>query len=726
MSTTDDILAEAKERFHRCQTWESNARNNWKADVRFGMGDSVNLNQWMGDMIDVRSAAGKPCFTLNRTKNYCMQIINDAKQNKAQIEVRPVGNGASFQAAEIIEGLVRHIEYISNAEQAYEKATFDQVFGGIGYWRVVTDYADDESFDQEIYIRRIPDALSVYLDPYIQHYDGSDAMFGFIFDDMDKDAFKKAYPRYANVITDLPFAMETHDDLWLREDRVRIAEYYRKVMIRDVLHSMPDGSTVRESDIDDKGMRDMVRQTSLRKRDVERPQVEWYLIAGDKIVEQSIWPGKYIPIVRCVGIETVTDGELDRVGHVRGLLDSQRSLNYYVSAGIEYVAAQTKSPFIADVRSIEGLEEYWRDANVKNYAVLPYKGSTDDGQEFHPPTRADPPVYAAAFLDGMKVSIEEMEICSGQPPATLGEPSNERSGKSILERQRAAANSTYHFVQNLSSAIRYTGKILIDLICSGVVYDTPRIAKILAQDGTLQTVQIDPNAPQSHQPMQALDQESFDPQIIASVINPTIGTFDVVAEVGPQFTTRRQEFVNATMDILAQNESLTPLIGDLVFRNMDFPGAIEIADRMRRNLAATNPAAVGNTDPQVAMLQQQLAQQHQMMQQMGQELVQAKQKAESISYQKEIDFYKAQSDRMKVVGGIDPQALRSVIREMVSEFLGVPVNAVIGAHIAEDAMMTQHAANQAAQLAQTDVQPNPNHPPMPAPAAAASGSPNAA
>lgn len=715
MPTTDDIIAEAKERFRRCQTWESTARNNWKADVRFGMGDAINLFQWQGDAIDSRNAAGKPCFTINRTRNYCMQIINEAKQNKAQVEVRPVGNGASFQAAEIIEGIVRHIEYISNAEEAYEKATFDQVFGGIGYWRIVTDYADDDSFDQEIFIRRVPDALSVYLDPYIQQFDGSDAKFAFVFDDMDKDQFKKSYPRYANAISDLPFAIETHDDLWLREDRVRIAEYYRKRMVKDVLHNMPDGTTVRESDVEDKALLDMVRQSSQRKREIERPQVEWYLIVGDRVVEQSIWPGKYIPIVRVVGIETVIDGQLDRCGHVRNLLDSQKSLNYYISAGIEYVAAQTKSPFIADVKSIEGVEEYWRDANLKNYSVLPYNGRSDDGQEIAPPHRADPPVYAAAFLDGMKVSVEEMEMVSGQPPAALGEPSNERSGKSILERQRAAANSTYHFVNNLSNAIRFTGKILIDLITGGVVYDTPRIMKILAQDGALQTVQLDPNAQQAHQPMQALDQESFDPQQIAAVINPTIGAYDVVAEIGPQYTTRRQEFVNATMDILAQNESLTPLIGDLVFRNMDFPGAVEIADRMRRNLAATNPAAVGNQDPQVVMLQQQLAQQHQIMQQMAQELQQSKMKQESIAFQKDIDYYKAQSDRIKAVGGIDPQALKPVIRSMVSEILGVPVNAVIGAHLAEDALMTQHAANQAAQLAQTDVQPNPNHPPMPAP-----------
>ena len=719
----EKILGEARERFRHCQTFESNARNNWKADYRFGHADSVNLYQWQGDTVDSRNSSGKPCFTINRTKNYCMQIINDALQNKSQIEVRAVGGGASFQAAEIIEGICRHIEYISNAQSAYAKATYDMVFSGLGFWRVVTDWANDDSFDQEIYIRPIKDTLSVYLDPYIQQADGSDAKFGFIFTDMSQDEFKRSYPKYKDQITDSPFGAENEDSgMWVREGRMRVCEYFRMVDDKDTLHYLDNGMTVRESEVKDADLMDQLKANSVRQREVSRPKIEWYLIAGDKIVDNNIWPGMYIPIVRVPGIETIIDGELDRMGHVRALIDSQVSLNYYVSAGIEYVANQTKSPWLADVKSIEGVEEYWRDSNVKNFAVLPYKGVTDEGVEMEAPKRADPPVYAGAFLDGAKVSINEMEMVSGQPPASMGDASQERSGKSVIERQRAAANVTYHFVQHLSDSIRHTGKILIDLITSGVVYDTPRIMKILAQDGTPQTVMLDPNAPQGHQPMQGLDGESIDPQQVAAVINHTVGEYDVVAEIGPQYTTRRQEFVSATMDILAQNESLTPLIGDLVFRNMDFPGAQEIADRMRRMVP---PQALGPQDPAVTQLQQQLAQQHMLLQQMGQQLEQAKQKAESISFQKDIDLYKAESERMKVVGGIDPMALRPIIREMVSELVGMPVNQVIGMHVAEDAMATQHAANQAAQMAQVDVQPNPNHPPMPAPQPAPTGQSNA-
>ena len=312
--TDNDILSEAKERFSHCQQWESAARVNWLDDYRFGHGDSVNLAQWDSGMVDSRTNAAKPCFTVNRTQNYCNQIINDARQNKASIEVRAVGNGATFKSAEILEGICRHIEYISNAQQAYLKAVEDQVYGGIGYWRVMTDYAHDETFDQEIFIKRIPDALAVYLDPHIEQADGSDASYGFIFADMEKDDFKKAYPKFKNIgpgaaLGFSPDNLQT--ELWTNGDRIRVAEYYRKTLIPDTLHALPDGSVMRESDAEDAGILDDLQAQSVASREVERPVIEWFKIAGDQIVDRREWPGKYIPIVRCVGTQTTIDGILD-------------------------------------------------------------------------------------------------------------------------------------------------------------------------------------------------------------------------------------------------------------------------------------------------------------------------------------------------------------------------------------------------------------------------------
>jgi len=657
----DKILEEAKARFKKCQTWESHARNNWRADMKFCYGDSVNLFQWNSDIIDSRTAAGKPCFTINRTRNYCMQIINDSLANKSEVQVRAVGGEASFASATVMEGILRHIQYISDSQLAYEQASHDQVIGGIGYWRIVTDYARDDSFDQEIFIRPVRDALSVYMDPHISTISGEDAEYAFVFTDIDRDEFKRAYPRYKDAIADVPFSLDDQEtDSWVQEDRIRLCEYFRRVYKTDRIHQTEQG-VIRGSDMDEDDNQALTDHPDVPTRDIITPVVEWYCIAGDRIIDKSIFPSRFIPIVRCVGLENVIDGVCDRVSHTRSLIDAQKSYNFSTSSGIEYVSGQSKSPWLADVASIEGMEEYWKDCNLKTYSVLPYRGRGDDGQEIAPPQRADPPVYAAAFLDALKVAASEMELVSGQPPAAMGEQGNERSGKGIIERQRAAANSTYHFVNNLSTALRYTGKILIDMVPR--VYDTERTLRILAQDGQQQTIKIDPTAPQAHQPVPGLDAESFSPEQVAAVLNPSRGEYDVIAEVGPQFTTRREQFISATMDLMAQNEQLAPLIADLVFASMDFPGAQEIAHRMRRMVP---PQALGLVDPQLQQMQQQLQQQQIVMAQMAQELKEAESRAESIALKKDIDYYKAETDRLKAVGDIDPLALKPLIREMVS------------------------------------------------------------
>src|ERR1051326_5279560 len=198
-SGDDKIILEAKRRFKACQDWEGTARHNFEYDYRFAHGDSINMYQWDSWVVGDRQDNQRPCLTINKTMQHCLQIINDGKQNKPGVNIRPVGDTASFEAAQIYEEIIRHIEYISNAETIYDSASEFQVLGGIGYWRIVTDYAAEDSFDQEIFIKRIKDPRSVYLDPDINEIDGSDARFGFIFVDKPRDLYNAEYPEYQDI-----------------------------------------------------------------------------------------------------------------------------------------------------------------------------------------------------------------------------------------------------------------------------------------------------------------------------------------------------------------------------------------------------------------------------------------------------------------------------------------------------------------------------------------------
>jgi hypothetical protein len=698
MTKDEKIVYEAKERFRRAEEWEQEARNNFVFDMKFANADSQNMYQWPTEISNDRTSSNRPCLTINKTKQHCLQIINDQRQNQSQIEIRPVGNGASYEAAAIFEGIIRHIEFESNAQTAYNNACYNQVIAGIGYWRVVTEYASPDSFEQDIFIRRVQDSLSVYIDPDISEADGSDARYAMVFNDVPREDYEAEYGDVDEVTTESssPFGFDSHHyDNWDTKDHVRICEYFRKRMISDKLHELDNGSTVKESEAKKAGLLDTLQEHTMRSREVETPIIEWFLIAGKKIVDRKIFPGKYIPIVRVIGEETIIDKRLDRRGHTRCLIDPQRIYNYWSSSAVEFVALQSKIPYLTAIEAIRGFEDNWATANVDNKAYLPYNGIGEDGSPLPKPERAPPPVMSQAYLDGLKLAASEMMMVTGQYEANMGMKSNEVSGTAVDARQRQGENATYHFIDRFSQAIRFTGRIILDLI--PLIYDTARVVKILAINGDQRSIHVDPSAPEAHQQLQDPDDPTYNAENIAGIFNPNVGKYDVEATIGPAFETRRQETFNAISQILKVNENLTPIIGDLLFKAADFPMATEIAERLHNMVP---PQALGQTQPDQKLVeaQQQLAQQHQLLTKLSQELKKAQDKAEDLAHQKEIDQYNAETNRMKAVGAIDPEAMMPVIRQLVSEALGTPINPIIAAHKLENSLMPQTPAAPPSQI----------------------------
>jgi hypothetical protein len=692
-----NIFDEAKTRFKACESWEAEARENFIFDMRFANGDSQNRFQWPDQIANDRSGRGAPCLTINKTFQHCQMLINDQRQNQSQIEVRPTGNGASFEAAKVFEGICRHIEINSNAQAAYTNATSSQILAGVGYWRVTTDYAHDDSFDQEIYITRVADPLSIYIDPNIQTSDGSDAKYAFCFKDMTREEFDASYPSEEDEVGNTAPLGEGNSSTFYShdsKDKVRVVEYYRRKNNKDKLHHLDNGMTVRESDVKGADLLDQLKVNSVNVRDIETPEIEWFLIAGSKVIDKKKWLGKYIPIVRLPGLETVIDGRMDRRGQTRQLIDPQRIYNYWSSSAVEFVALQSKTPYLTPVEAISGFETNWANANTVNAAYLPYNGLTEAGQPIPAPARAPPPMMSQAYMSGMQVAQQEMMMATSQYEANMGQKSNEVSGTAVDARQRQGETASYHFIDRFSQAIRLTGRILVDLIPK--MYDSERILTILGADGSQSAVHVHPGHqdgqgnPLSHTQVQDPDAEDYDPSAISAIFNPTVGNYAVEADVGPAYSTRRQETFQAISKILQSDMALMPVIGDLMFQAADFPMASQIAERLHRMVPKQ---ALGTApDPQIGQLQQMLAQQHQEMTAMQGQLQAAKNKADTTEQQKDIDQYRAETDRMKAVGGIDPAAMMPIIRQMVSQVLGQPVNSLIAAHAEENAVMAQPPA----------------------------------
>lgn len=643
----EKILAEAKNRFQHAETWESDFRKAYLDDLKFANADAINMFAWPNAVRRNRDMDQRPCLTVNKVHQHNLHIINNSKQNKPSVKIRPVGDKASFEAADVFEGIVRRIEYISNAQAAYDKATEFQVTCGIGYWRVVTDYASEEvspeAFDQDIFIRRIKDPLNVYLDPDINEIDGSDARFGFIFDNMPLKEFNQKYPKFKDPPVNSSLGESSNS--WITVDHARVAEYYRRVEHKKTIVAFVDPTTgetkvLPKKDIPKELLGPLLEDPNTRTREITEPVIEWYLIAGDEIVDKNIWPGKYIPIVRIIGEETIIDGELDRKGHTRALLDPQRIYNYWTSAAVEFVALQGKQPFIGAAAAIEGYETFWETANVINYSVLPYKNRDDDGQEIPPPQRDQPPQFAPAYIQGMQVSANEMQMVSGQYQAVMGEESNETSGKAINERQRQGETATYHFIDNLAHGIRYTGKILLDLIPK--IYDTPRVLKILSESGEETVVNLDPKAAQAHE-----EQRNRITNEVKTIFNPNVGRYDVQADIGPNYGTRRQEAFNAFSQIATQSPQMMSLVGDLLFKSADFPGAEDIAERLHRMVPAQ---ALGeDAPPEIKALQGQVQHLQQITGKLLEELGTTRSDLKNKDEESEVKIYDAITSRMKVL-----------------------------------------------------------------------------
>lgn len=627
------IVREAHERFKRCQDAESDFRELFLEDLRFAHGDSDNGYQWPDIIRSAREQERRPCLTINKTIQHNRQITNEVRQNSPSVRVVPVDSGADKKTAEIFNGIIRHIEACSSADVAYETACEFAVDAGIGYWRITTDYAYEDTFDQEIYIKRIKNPLNVYLDPDIQEADGCDARFGFIFEDISREEFEARYPDQ-DVVS---WPLEGGDD-WLGKDRIRIAEYFYCTEEKDTLIADEQGNTIRLGELAAE-QREMAKAMAVRTREIKSKKVKWCFIAGDVELEKRDWLGIYIPIVRVVGEETEIDGKIDRKGHTRYMKDPARMYNYWSSSATESVALQSKTPWVSPAEAIEGYERYWETANTDNHSYLPYNHVDENGNPVPPPQRAQPPVMPSAYMQGMQVAAEEMKMASGQYDASLGARSNETSGRAIRARQMEGDTATFHFIDNLSRAIRYTGKILVDLIPK--IYDTPRIIRILGEDGEDEQVNIDPNQPQAMVERKDMTGD------IQRIYNLNVGRYDVTVAVGPSYTSRRSEAWEAMTQLAQGNPALMQQAGDLIMKAADFPMADELAERLAKFL----PPGIkeDKKSPEVVQMERQMQQLQGQLQALGEEYNQAVADKDMDRQKILIDRYKAETDRLKLI-----------------------------------------------------------------------------
>lgn len=598
-----EVIEEARDRFQYSESESSDNRRRFKEAIDFIAGE-----QWDPQLKRQRQSgpSPRPCLTMDRITTHVNQAVNAMRQNKPAIKTHPIDDSGDIEVAEVYDGVIRHIEAVSNADTAYETAMWCACAGGIGYWRVLTKYNDETSFEQDIVIQRITNPLAVYFDPASREQDGSDSHFAFVIDSIDRKDFERRYPG----VDTSDWEAGTDAKGWYDEKRVRLADYFRVRHDKQTLFLLDDGTSVFEDDYESDDGKIVKRRKGWRRI------VEWFLIGGKSIVDSRTWPGRWIPIVRVVGNEIDIEGDVQYTGLVHRAMDAQRAYNYWVSTVTE-TAAQTKTaPFIGAKGQFKGVEDQWKNAGTRAY--LEYEPITINEHPAPPPQRQTPPAVPTGAVEIVRMMADDMHWITGQQEANFGAPSNEQSGRAIIARAQQGDNATYHYLDNCSRSIRHTGRIIVDL--TPRVMDTRRILRALGEDGSSQYVEHDPDAPK---PMQDVPEGPVDPnmpsaQTFKRIFNLGVGRYDVEVSVGPNFTTRRLEAVDAMQALLQSDPNLWTKIGDIYLRNQDWPGAQDMADRLAKMVdpkLKDDPNAPGGGDP-TAQMQQALAGANQQLQEL--------------------------------------------------------------------------------------------------------------
>ena len=676
-----DVLATARARLDLAMSALSESREDEIDDLKFYAGSPDNHWQWPSDVLATRGAVqgqtinARPCLTINKLPQHVRQVTNDQRQNRPGAKVIPVDDKADVEIADIFNGMIRHIEYISDADVAYDTACENQVSYGEGYIRLLTEYCDDNTFDQDIKIGRVRNSFSVYMDPTIQDPTGADAKWCFVTEDLTKAEYARLYPDAAPITTLQSLGVGDQSiSNWLNEDTIRIADYYYVDYDRATLNLYPGNATAFVGTPEDKQLKAFYGKP-LKSRESDRARVKYCKINGYEILSENEWAGKWIPVIRIVGNEFEVDGRLYVSGLVRNAKDAQRMYNYWVSQEAEMLALAPKAPFIGYGGQFEGYENQWKTANTTNWPYLEVNPDVTDGQGavLPLPQRAQPPMASSGLLQAKAGASEDIKSTTGQYNASLGMGSNERSGKAILARQREGDVGTYHYGDNLARGVRHIARQLVDLIPK--IYDTQRIARIIGEDGETKMVKINPD--QAEPVNKIVDQQGV---VVEKIYNPGVGKYDVVATTGPGYATKRQEALEAMAQLLQGNPQLWQVAGDLFGKNMDWPGAQEMAKRFAKTI---DPKLMsdGEDNPELQAAQQQMQamgqemeQMHQMIQNVGKSIEMQDMKRKD--YEAEIKAYQAETQRISAVqAGMTEQQIQDIAMGVVAAAMeqgGIP------------------------------------------------------
>jgi hypothetical protein len=598
----EELLKTIRERHNKCTDADSESRQAAMEDMKFihvpGCQWDDNMKQERGD---------RPCYEFNKIRVTAKRIINEMRANRPQGKVRGVED-SDKELAEIYEGIIRNIWNVSDGDTITDNAGEYQVSGGMGAWRITTDYAADDSFDQEIMVESIPNPFCLYADKAAKDPLKRDAKYFILTDRIATTEYEQRWPNAEKV----NFEASEYDDEseWMDDEFVRIVEYWWKEPMDKEILQLDTGEVIDAESDEAPALESRV----VNRRTVKSHKVKMCIASGEAILEgPTDWAGKELPFVMVYGEYIVIDGKIRWFGIGKFAKDAQRSYNVSRTAITETIAQAPQAKWWATGEQAKGQTNKWAEAHKKNFPFLLYNA---DPKAPGPPLRmggADVPI---ALIQESQIASEEIKSVTGIFSPDLGAGDQAKSGIQERERRAQGQLATFNYQDNMSKGVARTWEILVDLIPK--VYDTERELRVLGSDEAESYVKINQFVPDETGEM-------------VKVNDLSQGRYDVAITVGPNFTTRRQEAAETYQALAQGNPEVWGVAGDLIFRSLDLPYAEDIAERLKTLLPPQIQSLINEdkqVPPEVQAMMQQAEQAMMMVQEQAAQVQQAAQEAE--------------------------------------------------------------------------------------------------
>ena len=572
-------------------------------------------NQWPDDLANQRKISRRPSLTINHTRTFVRRVVNNMRQQRPRIKVHPTGWGARIEDAKVRAGMIRHIETRSHASVAYDGAGESAVKIGWGYARVLSEWSDPDSWEQELKIVPIRNVFTVYDDPSIQLPTGADRDWLILSEEMKRSEYQRKFPKAENAQW-RKGGPGDDGKLWESKEKIRLAEYFRvKYVPQKLFRDAATGKGVWADEV--KPLQNLARDADgqLVSRESAQRTIQWFRLNGYQVVERLDLPGIWIPVVRCLGNVLDLNGQVRYHGMIKDLMDVNRMYNYWATCETELVALAPRSRFMAAAGQLDGHSE-WNDMNQKAYKALiwnPVHANPDDPSSpvLPPPAQIQSMEVPAAVINARQGAEHDMMALAGMPH----EPGQDApgvvvSGKALRQRQALSDIGHFQYYDNQTQFIAHIGEILDDYIPH--YYSEARMQRIIGEDGVPEMIGI-------NQPQVRVDPQTQ--QAIQTIKNDlSSGEFDIVMDTGPGYETKRQENAELMIDTLRIGplaELVAKNAPDLAFRALEMD---EIADRL---MPATPPGmakAMKDLPNEARQIVQSMAAQLQQAQQLIQHL----------------------------------------------------------------------------------------------------------